>query len=68
MREAHYIFFKLREARHEAAKPDGGRYDPTYGKDWIEFSIGGRIGGPADWQEMLRRWSRISHEDSLTIK
>jgi hypothetical protein len=64
----HYIFLKLREEKHDAARQDGGRFDPTYGKDWIEFRLGGRIGGPSDWQEALRRWCRISYQDSLAVE
>jgi hypothetical protein len=64
----HCIFFRLYAERLDAARQDGGRYDPTYGKDWVEFRVGGRIEGQADWREAMRRWCRISHRDSLTIE
>jgi hypothetical protein len=64
----HYIFLKLREERRDSARQDGGRWDPTYGKDWIEFRIGGRAGVSSDWREVLHRWFRISYQDSLTIE
>jgi len=63
----YYIFFKLREGKFDAACQDGGRFDPSYGKDWIEFRVGGRGGSSSDWQEAMRRWARVSYEDSLGI-
>src|SRR5215469_18461106 len=35
----HYIFVKLREERLDDARQDGGRLDPSYEKDWIEFRL-----------------------------
>ncbi len=64
----HYIFLKLHEERHDAARQDGGRFDSTYGSDWIEFRLGGRIEDQVDWKEAMRRWCRISYQDSLTAK
>lgn len=63
----HYIFLKLREERFDAARRDGGRFDPTYGEDWIEFRLGGRIGSSSDWKEAMVRWANISYQDSLSI-
>jgi hypothetical protein len=63
----HYVFFKLREDRLDDARRDGGRFDPSYGRDWIEFRLGGRTGCSADWQEAMRRWAHISYQDSLSI-
>ncbi len=63
----HYIFLKLREERFDAARKDGGRFDPTYGEDWIEFCIGGRIGVSGDWKESLVRWAKISYQDALIV-
>ena len=40
----HYVFFRLDSDRIAAAQGDGGRLDPTYGGDWIEFRIDGRTG------------------------
>jgi hypothetical protein len=64
----HSIFLKLRGDMYAAARQDGGRYDPTYGKDWIEFRVGGRVGGSADWRESMERWARISYRDILSIE
>ena len=64
----HSIFFKLHQDRFDAARLDGGRYDPTYGTDWIEFQVGGRIGGPPDWHGAMRRWARISYQDCLALE
>jgi hypothetical protein len=63
----HYIFLKLREERFDAARRDGGRFDPTYGEDRIEFRLGGRIGSSSDWKEAMVRWANISYQDSLSI-
>jgi hypothetical protein len=63
----HYIFFKLREDNFDEARKDGGRFDPSYGKDWIEFCVGGRVGSSSDWQDAMRRWAKISYDDSLGI-
>jgi hypothetical protein len=62
-----YIFLKLRQRRDDARR-DGGRFDPTYGEDWLEFSLGPRIGASADWKEAMRRWASISYEDSLSLR
>ncbi len=64
----HYIFLKLREDRFDHAREDGGRVDPSYGKDWIEFRLGGRVGSSPDWQEAIRRWASISYQDSMTTE
>jgi hypothetical protein len=64
----HYIFFKLGAERHDAARQDGGRFDPTYGRDWVEFRLGGRIEGQADWKYAMQRWCKISYQDSLSIE
>jgi hypothetical protein len=63
----HYIFLKLDECRLDDARKDGGRFDPTYGKDWIEFRVGGRAGSSSDWQQAMRHWANISYQDGLTI-
>ena len=62
-----YIFLKLRKARFDDARRDGGFFDPTYGEDWIEFRLGGRIGSSSDWKEAMVRWAEISYQDSLSI-
>lgn len=64
----HYIFLKLCEERRDSARQDGGRWDPTYGNDWIEFRVGGRAGVSPNWREVLHRWFRISYQDSLAIE
>jgi hypothetical protein len=63
----HYIFLKLRKERFDDARRDGGWFDPTYGEDWIEFRVGGRIGSSSDWNEAMVRWAKISYQDSLSI-
>ena len=63
----HYIFLKLRKERFDDARRDGGWFDPTYGEDWIEFRVGGRIGSSLDWKEAMTRWARISYQDSLSV-
>jgi len=63
----HYIFLKLREERFENARKDGGRFDLSHGKDWIEFLVGGRAGPSLDWQDAMRRLAKISYDDSLGI-
>jgi hypothetical protein len=63
----HYIFLKLRKERFDDARKDGGRFDPTYGEDWIEFRIGGRIGTSSDWKEAMVRWVNMSYQDNLSI-
>jgi hypothetical protein len=64
---AHYIFLKLSEERVDDARQDGGRLDPSYGKDWIEFLLGGRVGSSSDWQEAMVRWANISYLDSVSV-
>ena len=63
----HYLFFKLREDKFDDARQDGGRFDPSYGKGWVEFRLGGRVGSSSDWQEAMRRWANISYQDSLGV-
>jgi hypothetical protein len=63
----HYIFLKLRREKFDDARKDGGFFDPTYGEDWIEFRLGGRIGSSSDWKEAMVRWAKISYQDSLSI-
>jgi hypothetical protein len=62
-----YIFLKLRKERFDNARRDGGWFDPTYGEDWIEFRVGGRIGSSSAWNEAMVRWAHISYQDSLSI-
>ncbi len=63
----HYIFLKLREERFDDARQDGGRVDPSYGKDWIEFRVGGRVGSSSDWQDAMGRWANISYREALSM-
>ena len=63
----HYIFLKLREERFDDACRDGGRLDPSYGEDWVEFRLGGRVGSSSDWQNSMVRWANISYQDSVSI-
>lgn len=63
----HYIFLKVREERFDDARRDGGRFDPTYGKDWLEFRLGGRVGSSSDWKDAMVRWANISYHDSVNV-
>ena len=63
----HSIFLKLRKEQFDDARRDGGRFDQTYGHDWLEFRLGSRIGTSSDWKEALKRWANISYQDSLGI-
>ena len=63
----HYVFSRLDSDRVTAAQADGGRLDPTYGGDWIEFRIGGRKGCNSDWREAMRTWAKISHQDTGSL-
>src|SRR5260370_12573205 len=56
------VFLRLREDRVEAACRDGARVDPTYPPDWVNFYVP-RLGN--EWRVKLKRWVRISYEDSL---
>ena len=62
----HSILLKLRKGRFDDERRDGGWFDPTYGEDWIEFRVGGRIGSSSDWNEAIVRWANISYQDSLS--
>jgi hypothetical protein len=61
------VFLRLREDKLDAARADGGRFDPTYGTDWIEFRLGGRVGSASDWQGAMRHWANISYQDGRAI-
>jgi len=63
----HSIFVRLRPEQHEHARHENGWFDPTYGKDWIEFRYGGRVGGPPDWLSALRRWVSFAYQESLEL-
>ena len=64
----HYVFFKLDNDRIAAAQGNGGRFDPTFGGDWIEFRIGGRTGCKLDWREAMRIWAKISYRRRMRIE
>jgi hypothetical protein len=64
----HYVFFRLDSDRIAAAQGDGGRLDPTYGGDWIEFRIHGRKGCKSDSHEAMRTWAKISYQDSMSVE
>ena len=64
----HYVFLKLHADKFEAARQDGGRFDPSYGKDWVEFRLGGRFGASTDWEEAMQRWANISYQGSMSIE
>lgn len=63
----HYIFLRLQQERFDDARRDGGRFDPTYGADWLEFRLGGRVGSSSDWRELMVRWANVSYQDGLSV-
>jgi hypothetical protein len=62
------VWLRLRNGRQTAARQDGAWFDLTYGSDWAEFRIGGRQEISCDWREALRRWAKVSYEDSMEIE
>jgi hypothetical protein len=64
----HYIFFKLRKDQFDDAQKDGGRFDPTYGDDWIEFAVAPRWGVAVDWHQAMERWANTSYQNSLSVE
>jgi hypothetical protein len=53
----------------QQAMDDDGRFDPTYGDNWIEFlAWKQRLGQRTDWKEALTRWIRIAYQESLSPK
>ena len=63
----HYIWLRLNEERHNDARLDGGRFDPSYGKDWVEFRVGGRHWSPSNWRDAMERWARTSYQDGARM-
>jgi hypothetical protein len=62
----HYVFIRLRAERQELARREGGRLDPSYGTEWVEFLVGGRKSQRTNSDAGLRRWIRASYEDLAT--
>lgn len=60
----HDIFIRLRPEHHASACGDNGRFDPTYGQDWIEFHFGGLKGSPPDWRGSIQHWIGVSYRES----
>ena len=63
----HSIFFKLRRDQFDEARKEGWRFDPTYGEDWIELSVGRRWDVAADWQEAMRLWAHDAGLNLFTV-
>lgn len=61
----HSLMFRLGPEHRIAASQDNGRFDPTYGKDWMQFRFGGLRGGPTDWRSSIQRWISVAHQESL---
>lgn len=62
------IFLRLPRSLQQAAIDEIGRYDPTYGEDWIGFpAFGSRYGTKVDPDEALHRWMRIAYEESFKV-
>ena len=62
------IFLRLPRSLQQAAVDELGRYDPTYGEDWIDFpAFGSRYGARVNPDETLHRWMRIAYVESLKV-
>jgi len=60
------IFLRLPRDMQARAVGEIGRYDPTYGDEWIEFrGFGERYGTRVNSEEALPRWIQIAYEESL---
>jgi hypothetical protein len=62
------IFVKIRTERHKEALAAGGRLDPTYPPNWVEFMVGGMRMPAAlrsQWRDVIRYWMQVSYTDSL---
>ena len=57
------FFTRLNADKIEAACREGGRHDPTYPPEWVNFYMS-RLG--ADWRRILQRWVITSYEETLT--
>jgi len=62
------IFLRLPRQLQQAAIQEGGRFDPTYGQEWIEFNAWGRSENGSEWERVLKRWIQIAYQDSLNLK
>jgi hypothetical protein len=63
------IFLRLPRELQQQALEKMGRFDPTYGEDWIEFpAFGQRWGSRMDSEEALTRWMGIAYEKSLRLR
>lgn len=63
-----YIFVKLRPEHHDAACKDGGRLDPTYPPNWVEFLAGGKRVPKTkrlQWRSVIYLWIQTSYDDSM---
>jgi hypothetical protein len=66
---AHTIFVRLPRELQQKAIEVGGRFDPTYGQDWIEFNAWtNRWGQASNWDEALKRWIQTAYHESLKMK
>lgn len=59
------VFLRLSSTSFEDAHRDGARSDPTYPPGWADFYIV-RLG--QRWREILKKWVKISYEESLNIE
>jgi hypothetical protein len=63
------IFLRLPRKLQQKAIEEGGRFDPTYGENWIEFlGFGNRHGAHSKAEETLSRWIRIAYDESLKLE
>jgi hypothetical protein len=63
-----YVMLRMPSAMRQQAVDEGGRFDPTYGDEWIEFlAWKQRLGQQKDWREALARWIQIAYQESLKL-
>jgi len=61
----HDLFFRLKKNQFDQARKDGGRFDPTYGENWMQFMIGQRVGILLPWQDASKRWADVAWQNAL---
>ncbi len=59
------FFVRLGLKDRERAGREGGRFDPTYGEDWINFPLVRLMRTNEDWRATLQKWLAVSYRDSI---
>jgi hypothetical protein len=63
------IFFRLPRRLHKQAIEDGGRFDPTYGNDFIEFPAWSSWAeGDSPLIKALEKWTQVAFDESLKLE